>query len=373
MAMLLGGFHDLTRASDVAAGRRPANDVHVLVDAFSADVLDFAWLESHGAASLPGRIVRDVARRLGGWSAALAVSSAVRVRHYDVVYVSGEDVGVVACAISRVLPGRRPQFVVRVEQPLYGRTKLRRRVHRALFRFASARMDVVLCRTAAHAAYVRRTTRIAPDRVIAFGQEIDTAFFDEDRPDASGTAPVALPVDGPFVLSAGLERRDYATLLDAVDAMPVSLVIAAGSPWSKDTFDVARDLPCNVVVGSFDARTMRELYRAARLVVLSVHPTERACGMNVVGEAWAMRRPVIATATAGLREFVRHGDNGILTPPGDPRALRAAIEHVLGDEATARRVADGGRSTARGSLSLDHFRATVARAVSPLAQPHGLP
>jgi glycosyltransferase involved in cell wall biosynthesis len=363
-AMLLGGFHDDGRAADVAAGRRPANDVHVLVDAFDAEVFDFRWLGSR--ATWWRRAGLGATRRLAGWSAALAVRSALVVRRYGVVYVSGEDVGVFACALSRLIPGRYPLFVVRIEQPVYGRTKLRRFVHRSVLRFASARIGVAICRTSAHADLLRRTTRIPPERVVAFGQEIDTSFFDPEQPAATAApdAPAMPAVDGPYVLSAGLERRDYATLLDAVDGMPVSLVIAAASPWSKDGFDVQRELPGNVVVGAFDARQMRELYRRAEAVVLSVRPTDRACGMNVVGEAWAMARPVIASATGGLSEFITPGKDGVLVPPGEATALRTAILDLLADRSTADRLARAGQSNVRDTLSLDQFRGVVADAVA---------
>jgi glycosyltransferase involved in cell wall biosynthesis len=193
------------------------------------------------------------------------------------------------------------------------------------------------------------------------GQEIDTDFFDPE-----GNRPVDAdpPIDGPFILSAGLERRDYATLLDALDMCSAGLVIAAGSPWSKDAFSVDRELPAGSVVDTFDSLAMRELYRRATVVVLSVHPTERACGMNVVGEAWAMGRPVVASATDGLIDFITSGVNGLLVPPGDADALRRAIDLVLGDPVLADRLGRAGQEYVREHLSLARFRDVVGRSIA---------
>lgn len=355
--MLLGGYLPPGRAAEVDGGRRPANDVHVLVGSFDARVFDFGWLEEPGAPRRR-RALAWVARRTGQWSAALAIATAFEVRRFATVYVSGEDVGVVACALSRVIPGSRPRFVVRIERPVYGRTAVRRFIHRRSMWFASKRVDVALCRTTPIARYVRERTRAAD--VIAFGQEIDTDFFDPARHGPVGDEPVA---DGPFILSAGLERRDYATLLDAVDDCPAGLVIAAGSPWSKDTFSVDRELLEGTVVDTFDPIAMRELYRHAAVVVLSVHPTDRACGMNVIGEAWAMGRPVVASATDGLADFITSGVNGLLVPPGDAVALRDAIERVLGDPELADRLGRAGRGYVHEHLALDRFREVVARSI----------
>jgi glycosyltransferase involved in cell wall biosynthesis len=46
-------------------------------------------------------------------------------------------------------------------------------------------------------------------------------------------------------------------------------------------------------------------------------------------EAWAARRPVLATAVGDNPVHVRDGENGFLVPPGDARALADAIEKAL--------------------------------------------
>jgi glycosyltransferase involved in cell wall biosynthesis len=358
--MLVGGFFGgADRGED-----RPRNDVDIMRDEFGATIRDFSWLEGLAAGSIADRLLVRFARRTGQWSAVLALRTASEVRRHDIVYISGEDVGVVACAASRLLGRRPPAFVLRVERPIYGRTRLRRAVYRRLLRFASRPVGVAICRTSALAEVVRHETHLPPDRVISFGQEIDTDYFD---PASEPRSPA--PEEPPFVLSAGLERRDYDTLLAAVEDLPITLVIASGSPWSKDRFDTDRTPGENVIVNSYDRDQMRELYRRAQLVVLSVLPTDRACGMNVVGEAWAMGRPVVCTATTGLTEYVVDGENGLLVPPGDPAGLRRAILAVLQSEHLADRLGSAGQAYVRSELSLGRFRSVVDGAMAVAHSP----
>ncbi len=50
---------------------------------------------------------------------------------------------------------------------------------------------------------------------------------------------------------------------------------------------------------------------------------------NVVLEAMAAGTPVVATAVGGVPELVRHGETGLLAPPGDAEALADLLVRVL--------------------------------------------
>ncbi len=64
-------------------------------------------------------------------------------------------------------------------------------------------------------------------------------------------------------------------------------------------------------------------------------------------EAMACRAPVVTTDIPVVREIVRDGENGLLVPRGDSRALAQAILRLLGDVELRRRLADGGERTLR--------------------------
>jgi len=66
---------------------------------------------------------------------------------------------------------------------------------------------------------------------------------------------------------------------------------------------------------------------------------------NVILEAWARRRPVLATRTLGPMEIAVHQKDAWLTPVGDPAALAASMELLLRDESLRRELADQGYRT----------------------------
>ncbi len=83
--------------------------------------------------------------------------------------------------------------------------------------------------------------------------------------------------------------------------------------------------------------------QAADVVVV---PSRReGLGLAAV-EALACGTPVIASNVGGLPEVVRDGVNGLLIPPGDPRALAAALHRLLDPELRARLGSAGPASVA---------------------------
>lgn len=70
-------------------------------------------------------------------------------------------------------------------------------------------------------------------------------------------------------------------------------------------------------------------------------------------EAAAAGRPIIAADGPGLREIVRHGETGLLIPPGDPQALADAIERLAGDGDLRRRMGAAGRQWAEAEFGAD--------------------
>lgn len=70
-------------------------------------------------------------------------------------------------------------------------------------------------------------------------------------------------------------------------------------------------------------------------------------------EAAAAGRPIIAADGPGLREIVRHGETGLLVPPGDALALADAMEWLAGDGDLRRRMGAAGRKWAQAEFGAD--------------------
>ena len=152
--------------------------------------------------------------------------------------------------------------------------------------------------------------------------------------------PAGLP-SGPFVLFAGdaAPHKGFDVLLDAwCDAAlaHVPLVVATTRPLAEP--------PPGVVAVSFTRPEMRAAWRRASLAVVpSVWP--EPFGM-VAMEALAAGTPVVASATGALPEVVRDGVDGVLVPPGDARALAAAVRALVGDDDRRLRLAANARAGA---------------------------
>jgi glycosyltransferase involved in cell wall biosynthesis len=86
------------------------------------------------------------------------------------------------------------------------------------------------------------------------------------------------------------------------------------------------------------------LYERAAVVAVPSHRE----GFGVAcAEAMAYGRPVVASAVGGLLDLVVDGETGLLVPPRDVEALRAALERLLGDTELRRRLGEAGRERIR--------------------------
>jgi glycosyltransferase involved in cell wall biosynthesis len=65
-------------------------------------------------------------------------------------------------------------------------------------------------------------------------------------------------------------------------------------------------------------------------------------------EAAACGTPVIASNSPGIRESVRHGETGFLTPHGDIAAMGASMRQLSGDRALVERLGLAARQFATG-------------------------
>jgi len=72
---------------------------------------------------------------------------------------------------------------------------------------------------------------------------------------------------------------------------------------------------------------------------------------NMVLEAWAHGRPVVAAAAQGPMQLIRDGVSGLLTPIDDAGAMADALRRVTGDGALADRLIAGGRAAHAAEFS----------------------
>ncbi|MEX2314193.1 MAG: glycosyltransferase family 4 protein, partial [Thermomicrobiales bacterium] len=153
-----------------------------------------------------------------------------------------------------------------------------------------------------------------------------------------------LPPDG-YLLFVGDLRREKGlhVLLDAHSSLPdPPPLVLIGKVWPE----TPAEFPPNVIVLKHwpNYAVMEAWRRSAVAIVPSIWPEPCA---TVAIEAMVSGRPVIATRIGGNPDMVLDGRTGILVPEGDPGALRAALERLLGDRALRDRMGDAGRQHAK--------------------------
>lgn len=95
---------------------------------------------------------------------------------------------------------------------------------------------------------------------------------------------------------------------------------------------------------------MRQVLEQANIVCL---PSYREGVPKVLIEAAAAGRAIVTTDAPGCREVVRHGQNGLLVPPRDAKALTEAISFLLTSPGARARMGRRGRHAAVANFSLD--------------------
>jgi glycosyltransferase involved in cell wall biosynthesis len=162
---------------------------------------------------------------------------------------------------------------------------------------------------------------------------------------------LGLPAAAPVLLSASrlFPAKGHPELLRAVSLVrrevPDIRLVIAGS-WYVDGYEatlrgLVRELGLEGVVLFIGHRPdMARLMAAAD--VYSMASFEEPFGL-VFLEAMAMKRPVVALANGGTPEVVEHGEQGLLSEPGDIEGLAANLLALVRDPARRARMGDSGR------------------------------
>lgn len=180
-------------------------------------------------------------------------------------------------------------------------------------------------------------------------------------PDLAGAAPAALPTPAGSRVALALGRlhrnKGFDLLIRALPRLPgLHLAIAGEGPERTALAALARSEGVAARVHWLGWRSdTAALLAAADLLVC---PSRHEPLGNVVLEAFAARRPVVAAAVAGPCELIASGREGLLVPPEDPEALARAIATVLADADLATALAAAGRAR----FEADHAEAPVLAA-----------
>jgi glycosyltransferase involved in cell wall biosynthesis len=305
------------------------------------------------------------ARRIAGPRAALALG-----RRYDaaIAPVAG---GAMLPATYLGMRSRGKPFVLWGSVWAHPRSGAKAALAFPLVRHVYRHADAVVTYGEHVRRYVARHRGRDEDVVIA-PQSVEAELFGRPVADdeiAAWRAEAGLPTEDPLVLYVGrlVEEKGIEELLAAWRLLgdAATLVAVGDGPLAERV----RTTPNVRLLGPLARERLPVAYAAAAALVLPSIPTSRfrePWGL-VCNEALHQSTPVVATTAVGAvaGALVRHGETGLVVPPGDPAALAGAIGRLLADPALRARLGAAGREALAGhtyAAMADAFGVALARA-----------
>jgi glycosyltransferase involved in cell wall biosynthesis len=329
----VGGFIKETMWQEIRHRQRPEPEYATFQRRNQTILLSF---NNIGMKQAP---LNDEARRAA--VKALSNLAVMEGRRFDVIIASGENIGLPLFlnACHHRLPA--PIFVIThgtyFDDPGF----------KDILVFAAGRKNIhFVCLAESIRSIMISRFRLPKEQVHNAGYGVDTNFF---RPQRTRNRKS-------MIVSAGTAVRDYKTLLQASSHLDVPITIAADSEWFPLPVEVEQPLSATIQIRSFgNYLNLRNLYRAATVIVVPLYPALRACGYAVISEAMAMGKTVLATKTDGHSDFIQHGINGYYFNPCDAHKLRALLEMVLSSPAIRDDVGRAARADALNKFSIEAY------------------
>ncbi|MEX0721773.1 MAG: glycosyltransferase family 4 protein [Balneolaceae bacterium] len=198
---------------------------------------------------------------------------------------------------------------------------------------------------------------IPPEKIKLIKRGVDQQFW---RPIESQTNTIC---------SAGMEMRDYPTLIQAMKSLDIPCHIATGEARGQ-LFNTVKDLyamegiPSNITIGEKKPTDLRQLYASSRFVVIPLLPTDTDNGLTVILEAMAMGKAVISSKVDGQIDVIKEGITGFYVPQGDPQALKEVIEYLWSDPEKAKKMGKAARDYIEEHHTLEQFVEAIKEEVS---------
>ena len=205
-------------------------------------------------------------------------------------------------------------------------------------------------------AITHSLARFQLERVGLPAEKVEVIHYGLDEPPAPwGTNP---PLDlGSGAVIAAVSRlvpqKGVDIAVRAAAGTDVTLVVLGEGPTRARLETLARDLGVRLLLPG----RVPDVAAVLRRADVFVHPARwEGFGLAVL-EAMLLSLPVVASSVSSLPELVADGDTGLLVPPDDVEALRAALLRVLHDPGD---LGKRGYKRARREFSVDRMASKTA-------------
>jgi glycosyltransferase involved in cell wall biosynthesis len=150
-------------------------------------------------------------------------------------------------------------------------------------------------------------------------------------------------------------RKDLKVVMVGGDGISYGTAPHQGGTWRELMMaEVGKDIDMDRVV--FPGRVAYSTYLAAlRRSDAHVYLTYPFVASWSLREALATGCPVIGGDVDAVREFITHGDNGLLTPCLEPRTLARSVLNLLDDKSLTGRLRQGARAYAERRLAMKDY------------------
>jgi glycosyltransferase involved in cell wall biosynthesis len=233
-------------------------------------------------------------------------------------------------------------------------TGYRRWIWRWLLRKAGRVVSLV----SANRAELTRIFGVNPMCTAFLPMSIDSKF--------SGRAAAGLEQN--FVLAVGTnDGKDFETLLEALPNGTRLVVVTdsynAGKVRRHRCFGGQIE-----VLEAVPARDLRELYRAAAVVVVPLADSSHGSGHTVLLETMAMGKVVVVSRARCMRDYI--GDDGAVlsVPVGNAAALREVLEEVLRYPERFCELRERAAAQVRSTFDIARFGAGLDRIIRELTE-----
>ena len=201
--------------------------------------------------------------------------------------------------------------------------------------------------------------------VVPNGVNLDR-FYPMEKSEARSA--LGLPEDRPIVLFAGYlrPRKGVQHLIEAVPKLVReynALFVLLGEGGMRHELEEKLrkyHLEGDVMLKGTIPHDQMPFYENAMDVLIL--PSLAEGRPNVVLEAMACGKPVVATSVSGIPELVQDGKTGILIPPSDVEAIKDALSRILTDSELGRRMGrEGKKAIVEMNLSWGNYAKNMIR------------
>jgi glycosyltransferase involved in cell wall biosynthesis len=216
------------------------------------------------------------------------------------------------------------------------RNVLRIAATRVLYHLA----DTVVAVSDDVAEKLREVFQLSPSKIRIVINGIDVEAIHDTRPDPGLLSSLNASPGQRLLTSVGrlMPPKGHRYLVEALPFLlprfdNLKLLLAGDGDLREPLEQLGRDLNVRQAISFLGSRD--DVHALLALTEVFVLPSTSEGTSLALLEAMAAAKPIVATDIPGNRAILRHRENALLVPPGDPEKLAEAVALLLNDPAAA--------------------------------------